>query len=324
MRYVLAVDGGGTKTQFALYDIRTESLDIQFFGPTNHELLPGGLPQMREDLQAITRQMLGQRGLTPADLRHSVWGLAGLDTKSQYHIIHGFIQEMGFEGFSLCNDCDLGIKAALPEGYGICLVNGTGFNVVGINEKGARYQIGAHFALTGDFGGGQTLGQLAIAHTYMNLFRHRRETILTKTVLDLYQVTSRHDFLDRVTSWESSGKLPIPGAAKCIFDAAKQGDEEAVAILEKMALEYALSVKSLLEELPFADSVIHAVLIGSLFTKGWSDVHLRMLDHLTIHIPEKEFALHILERPPVVGALAWALSESGVPDPWAKAMACFK
>ena len=323
MRYFLAVDGGGTKTQFALYDMQSNTLDLMTFGPSNHELLPGGFTQMRESLHEMTEQMLGKHGLSPADIHHSAWGLAGLDTQSQYHIIHAFIKETGFERFSLCNDTYLGIKATLPEGYGICFVNGTGFNVVGINEQGARYQIGAHFALTGDYGGGLILGQEAVSRTYMNLFRHRRETILTKLVMDKYEVTSRHDFMDRVTDWATRGKLLIPEVAKCIFDAAALGDEEAEAVLTRMSQEGALCVKSLLTEIPFADTKINMVLIGSLFTQTWSDVPVRLQKDLKRTIPEKEFVLHIQKRLPVAGALAWALAEGGVEDYWYRTMACF-
>jgi len=324
MRYFLAVDGGGTKTQMALYDAEANKIiDLMSFGATNHELLSGGFAQMRVDLHEMIRQMLDKHGLSPADIHHSAWGMSGLDTQTQYHIIHGFIKEAGFEHFSLCNDCDLGIKATLPEGYGICLVNGTGFNVVGINEQGARYQIGSLFELTGDYGGGQILGQEAIRLTYMNLFRHRRETILTKLVMDKYEITSRHDFTDRVMEWRDSGKLPVPGLAKCIYDAAALGDEEAEAVLKRMSLEYALCAKSLIEEIPFADDTINAVLIGSLFTKEWSDVPRRLQTDLKRIMPEKEFVMHIQQCLPVAGALAWALSEGGVADPWATAMAAF-
>ncbi|MCL2033147.1 MAG: hypothetical protein FWG94_00285 [Oscillospiraceae bacterium] len=320
----LAVDGGGTKTFFALYNMDTGVIATSFFGATNPELLVGGFEEMRKRLHEMTGKILEKNNLSSADIQYSVWGMSGLDTKSQYEIIHGFIREMGFERFTLCNDCDLGIKAALPGGYGICLVNGTGVNTVGINEQGQRYQIGALFELTGDYGGGMVLGQLAIQTAYMNLFRYRRETILTNMVMNLYEVDSRHDFTDRVMDWRDSKKIAIPHVAKCIFDAANLGDEQAIAILERMSDEYALCVKSLTQELPFADDVLNIVLVGSLFTKGWSSIPLHALEEkLKLYIPEKEFILHILKRPPVVGALAWALEEGGVAEPWEKACKCF-
>ena len=320
----MAVDGGGTKTQFALYDGEKGTVRLTLLGTTSHEQLPGGYTQLGETLKEMAGQVLGKQGLTPADIVQSAWGLAGLDTQSQYKIIHGLIEDAGFERFALCNDSDLGIKAALPQGYGVCLVNGTGFNCVGINERGERYQIGSLFELTGDFGGGLFLGQQAVKTAYMNLFRHRRQSILTEMVLDLYEVSSRHDLLDRVTDWAGTGRLPVPGVAKCVFDAANRGDEEACALLARMGEEYALSVKSLLQELPFADREIDIVLVGSLFTKGWSEIHLRALARcLARSLPEKACTLHILDCPPVVGALAWALAQDGIADPWTKARACF-
>jgi len=323
MEYFLAVDGGGTKTHFALYDARAETVDLIQFGATNHEVLAGGFSEMREHLREMTGRVLKKNDLSCEDIRHSVWGMAGLDTESQHKIIHGFISEMGFERFTLCGDSDLGIKASWPEGYGICLVNGTGVNVVGINERRERYQIGG-IPIMGDFGGSVFMGEQTIKTVYRNLFRHRRETILTKMVMNLYQLDSRHEFTDRVMDWANSKKLPIPNVVKCLFDAAYSGDEEAVALLERMSNEYALNVKTLLEELPFAESSIHIALVGSLFTMGLSEIHLRSLEkNLKLYIPEKEFIMHILKRPPVAGALAWALKEGGIADSWTRAMACF-
>ena len=322
MEYLLAVDGGGTNTNFVLYDTEKKSAELQSFGPSNHEFLVGGYKEMRSTLRDISSQVLKKYALCPADIKHSVWGLAGLDTASQYRIIYGFIRELGFEQFTLCNDSCLGIKAALPGGYGICLVNGTGPNVIGINEKGSSYQMGGQFEITGDFGGGLMLGKEAIKTTFMNLYRYRKETPLSKMVMELYQVASRHDFMDRVTDWADSGKMPLPYVAKCVFDAANLGDEEAVGMLKRMANEYALSVKSLLFELPFAAEKIHIVLAGSLFTKNWSNIHIEALEkRLKEYISEKQFELHILSNPPVLGALSWALEEAGEGEPWEKARA---
>ena len=325
MRYLLAVDGGGTKTFFVLYDMKKETADLMSFGATNHEFLAGGYEEMRRALGDMSSRILKKYGLGQADIKHSVWGMAGLDTSSQHKIIQGFIREHGFGQFTLCNDSYLGIKAALPAGCGICLISGTGPNVVGINEKNSSYQMGGQFEITGDFGGGLMLGNEAIKTTFLNLFRHRRETLLSKILMELYQAPSRHEFMDRVTDGADSGKIPIPSVAKCVFDAANLGDEESVEILERMANAYALSLKDLLAELPFAEEKVNIVLAGSLFTKNWSSIHVRALEaRLKEHVSEKRFELHMLSAPPVLGALAWALEEAGESEPWGKAKAAME
>ena len=322
MDYLLAVDGGGTKTSFVLYNIKNDCAELMSFGASNHEFLAGGYNEMRSTLDDMSSRILKKHGLSRKDIAHSVWGLAGLDTATQYKIIHKFISEFGFKKFTLCNDSYLGIKAGIPQGCGICMISGTGFKVAGINEMKSSYEIGGFFEITGDFGGGLILGKETIKTTYMNLFRHRRQTILSKNIMELYQVQSRHEFMDRVTDWADSGKMPIPSLAKCIFDAANLGDEESIKILERMAHEYALSVKSLLYELPFNEKIINIVLIGSLFTKNWSNIHLQALKaKLKDEIGEKQFELELLSHPPVLGALSWVLEEAGISEPWSKANA---
>ena len=316
MQYVLAVDGGGTKTHCMLYNLERQEADLLHFGATNHEILVGGLEEMRQRLRDMTGQVMTRNNIEVKDIVYSVWGMAGLDTKSQHAIINGFIKELGFKDFTLCNDAYLCIKAGLKTGYGICLLNGTGYNVAGINHEQKVFQVGGQFEITGDFGGGLLLGKEAVKTTFMNLFRYRTETILTRMVMDEYEVTCQYEFMDRVTDWANSGKMPIPHIAKCVFDAANAGDLQAVAMLERMAEEYALSVKTLLEELSFDDEQIEIVLAGSLFTKRWSDIHLSALQcKLKAYIPQKQFALRMLEQPPVIGALSWALEKHSIDHP---------
>ena len=169
MAFILAADGGGTKTNFVLYNTAPAAqIDFMSFGTSSHEFLPGGYDEMRDKLNEMSGEILKKQNITSADIKYSVWGLAGLDTKSQYKTISAFIKGMGFKQFTLCNDSYLGVKAGLEGGSGICLINGTGPNVVGINSKNAMFQMGGQFELTGDFAGGLLLGKEAIKTCFFN------------------------------------------------------------------------------------------------------------------------------------------------------------
>ena len=41
--FALGVDGGGTNTQCALFDLEGNLIDVLDWGPTNHEVLAGDL-----------------------------------------------------------------------------------------------------------------------------------------------------------------------------------------------------------------------------------------------------------------------------------------
>ena len=308
MSYVFAVDGGGTKTHALLCDLTGRDVFLETIDGTNHEYLAGGFDEVRRRLDALIRK-IERRGCV---ITHSVWGMAGLDTLVQHKILSGILKEIGARDFTLANDSYLGIKAGTERGYGICLINGTGSNTVWMNHLGECFQLGGQLLLTGDFGGGQTIGTAAVGMVYRNLFSHRLDTPLNKIMLDFYGITSKYDLMEYVMEGEHSGSVPVPRLAKLVFDAANIGDPQAVELLRRMGHSYALSIKSLLEELIYPDEEIEVVLAGSLFTKGWSGIHIRaMREWLCENAPERRFHFITLKKPPVIGALSWALENAG-------------
>ena len=309
MNYVLAVDGGGTKTHALLCDLTGRDAFLETFDGTNHEYLAGGFDEVRRRLDLLFRKMAksGEVAIT-----HSVWGMAGLDTMVQHRILSDILKDIGVRDFTLANDSYLGIKAGTKRGYGICLINGTGSNTVGMNHLGECFQLGGQLLLTGDFGGGRIIGTAAVGMVYRNLFSHHFDTPLNNIMLDFYGITSKYDLMEHVMEGEHSGSVPISRLAKLVFDAANIGDPQAAGLLRRMAHSYALSIKSLLEELAYPDEEIEIVLVGSLFTKGWSDIHIRaMSEWLFENMPERQFNFIMLEKPPVIGALLWALENTG-------------
>jgi len=312
MDYVLAVDGGGTKTHALLYNIVDKTVLLTDGGATNHEYLKGGFPELCQRLCLMVDDIKRQGNVRTEDIAHSVWGMAGLDTASQRDVIAGFIGDLGFSDFTLCNDTCLAIKAGTKRGYGICLLGGTGPNTVGLNHKNQVFQIAGQLEITGDFGGGMMIGTAAVRTVYRNLFRYHKETILNNLLLDLYGISSKYELMDKVMMNNESGNIPIPSLAKLVFDAANMGDQQSLGMLERMSREYALNTKSLIEELDFPkDEAIEIVLAGSLFTKGWSDIHIKSLRKWLDRVMERSFDLITLKEPPIMGALAWALNNIG-------------
>ena len=325
MSYVLAVDGGGTKTHAILYNTLDQSAFLTDGGATNHEYLKGGFSEVRQKLELMTNDIILEGKICIEDISNSVWGISGLDTSSQHNIIKGFISELGFSSFTLCNDSCLAIKAGTKHGYGICLVSGTGPNTVGLNHKNKIFQIAGQLELTGDFGGGMMIGKAAVRTVYQNLFRYHKDTILMKLFFDLYGISSKYEFMDKVMENSENGNIPIPQLAKLVFDAANLGDEESIKMLEIMGREYALNTKSLVEELDFPENEdLEIVLVGSLFTKGWSTIHIESLSNWLNRILKRPYKLITLKDPPVMGALAWALNNLGYDNPLETAHKCIQ
>ena len=83
-KFVLGVDGGGTKTHCALFDIYGNKIDLVNWEPTNYECMQGGFSELKEELEEMTAYILDRNSLRTDDLTKSVFGLGGVDTVFQH------------------------------------------------------------------------------------------------------------------------------------------------------------------------------------------------------------------------------------------------
>jgi N-acetylglucosamine kinase-like BadF-type ATPase len=312
-QYVIGVDGGGSKTHCALFDIEGNKIDLITWGPTNHEVFKGGFSDMRVEVSNMLSTILDKNNISKEDIVSYAFGLAGVDTKAQHKIISGILEELGCKNFTLCNDAYLGVKAGCKSGVGICAINGTGCTVVGIDSQGGMLQVGGQGTLTGDAGGGGYLGGKALGAVYNSLFKTDIETIMTDVMFSMLRITSKDDYIETLTEKVECGEIKIKHLGKIVFDAANKRDAAALNILKEMGHEYAKSINGAIVNLNFHEAaVIEVVLAGSVFVKGQNPAAIEALKEEVIgENPVREINFKILEEPPVMGAVLWALENSG-------------
>lgn len=122
----LGVDGGGTKTRFALIDGNGEVLAQAQHGTTYYPQV--GWEGVRGILTQGVQQMLDQAGLSPSTLRFAFFGLPayGEDSRAtaRLHAIPGEI--LGHARYACDNDMVCGWAGSLACSDGINIVAGTG------------------------------------------------------------------------------------------------------------------------------------------------------------------------------------------------------
>jgi N-acetylglucosamine kinase-like BadF-type ATPase len=170
-KYVIGVDGGGTKTHYALFGSQGKFINFIQGGPANHEVYPDGYKGASKEIKSSVLKLLQQRRLKPEDISYSIFGLAGVDTKRQQKELSKIIRETGIRNFKVFNDAFLGIKAGSGKGYGICSVNGTGTCCVGIDKNGEWLQIGGTGWAFGDEAGAGYIGSAVIRKVYDSVYR---------------------------------------------------------------------------------------------------------------------------------------------------------
>jgi len=310
-KYVMGIDGGGTKTHCMLFDIEGRFVDFLKRGTFGYEYLSQGYLSLEVKMNEIINKMLERNSISKKNIVSCIIGLSGIDTNYQKKCIAKIIDRIGFTRYILCNDAYLGIKAMSDKGFGICAVNGTGYSVVGIDPGGNTFQIGGSYELSGDFGGGRVMGKVVAAKTYESLYKIKRETILQKMMFDLLEISDKHDYLDALIKKTENGEILIKDLVKPVFSAADHGDSLALEILSDMGQDYGHAINAIIHELDYKDCYeIPIVLAGSLFTKGSNKSAIEKLARIVKNANAgKQIEISILNLQPICGAITWALND---------------
>ncbi|MEA5013399.1 MAG: BadF/BadG/BcrA/BcrD ATPase family protein [Candidatus Limiplasma sp.] len=307
--FVMGLDGGSSKSHLALFDISGTRIDFVSWGPLNHEVMDGGFEQLERELHELIRLALDRNGLRLEDLRRGVFGMSGVDTKKQQSKIHGIYQRLSIADPLVVNDAFLPIKAVSPTGYGIGAINGSGCTVAGLGLEGRMLQIGGCGGLTGDLGGGSQLGETVARTVYESIFKGGAPTMLSPMLRERLGVQRDEDFLDMLVERLDSGDVTLSDLNQMLFEAANQRDEVALRLLRETGEDSARAIGGLLQRLPFPkDGPVDVALAGSVYVKGSNPALVNALkDKATLLAKGRALRFTVTDRPPVMGAIVWAL-----------------
>ena len=101
------MDGGSTKTNYALFDSQGKFVNFIQGGPVNHEAYHNGYEGARQEIIRSIFKLLQQNSLKPEDVNYAIFGLAGVDTKKQQKELSKIICEIGIRNFKVFNDAFL-------------------------------------------------------------------------------------------------------------------------------------------------------------------------------------------------------------------------
>lgn len=316
VRYVLGVDGGNSKTDYLLYDMDGSLIQHLRAGTCSHEAL--GMAGAHREMDARIGALLHAAGVPREAVVSAAFGLAGIDQPVQQRDLEAIVREMGFSRSVAVNDSFLGIKAGSEKGYGVCSINGTGTAAGGIDAQGSRIQVGGYgAAISGDEAGGSYLAARTIRAAYDAIFRFGEDTSLRGEIVRLFGCKKETDLHEAVSTGFMYGDAVTPlMVLQRLFAASENGDATAGQLVRQTADALARSAAGCAVRLRF-EGAIPVVLIGSVWTKGR---HQPMIDHfkaMFTHYAQQPCALHILEVPPAVGSILWALelAEGHVPTP---------
>lgn len=302
LQFLLAVDGGGTKTDAVCAHLDGSVVSEGHAGPTNLTTTSVGAASfnLREALRQATVGIPDQ-----AEYVRLVIGLAGVDSDSDRdHALSVFqpaLADYRLPKIELFNDAYIALAGATSNPNAIVLLAGTGSNCFARRADGQTAKTGGMDYLLTDQGSGYAIGRRVLREAVKSYDGRVPKTSLEQLVCDQFQLTSIADIKQAVYDPPLS-KIQVADLAKLCALAADQGDEVANRILTDAVEDLWLHVPAVIRRLEMESTPLDLVLAGSIYTIP------KMLDGITKLAQESGWQINIVrsDQAPVYGALALA------------------
>ncbi len=311
MKYYIGVDGGGTKTAFALFDESKNIVEQYETEGSNHENMEGSFPQAAGIIAGGVKGLVAKAGITLDEVDGILMGLAGIDHPYQHDAMVEELDKLGITGCRIYNDGFIVIKAGVGAGCGIGYNCGTGTCCNSLDSDGNMLQIGGFDVLSGDKGNGHWVGSQAFRIMYDEICLGKGKSMITELMKEKAGICDRATLLDSIAVLESEdeGEAFLRKLIVSFFEAANNDDEAALLVIEEMAQRGADYICGHVKAMNFDCEVINVVLSGSIHTKLPSQKYTDRMAELVAERTGRKFNFIKLQCAPVTGCVNWLLED---------------
>lgn len=251
-RYYLGIDGGGTKTAFALADSDGNVLYKTTLGGSNPVDI--GIERTCEILADGIETVCAS---IPYSKIHVFAGISGGITGDYKVRIRTFLENYGFASADNGSDAENAVALALGRGEGTAVIMGTG-SIAFSRHNGRLIRNGGYGYLFDDGGSGFAIGRDAIIAA-LNFEEGRGEkTVLLKK---LKESLGYDKLIDSLGTLYKGGKRTTASFVPIVFSAFKEGDGVAARIIDQNMC----AIARLIENAPSdAEGKVRVVLVGGI------------------------------------------------------------
>src|SRR5579859_111601 len=326
MTFLLGIDGGNSKTLAVLADETGWIHGIGRSGGSNHQSSQG----LKHAMAQV--RLAAERALQSADIGDvppevAFCCMAGADLPEDFGLLLPALQDLCLAANTgLDNDTVAALRSATDAPNAVVVVWGSGTNAMGRNAAGACIRLPGLGWISGDWGGGATLTQEAIALVARAHDGRGEATMLTPLVLAALDVPDADEMIRKLYFTQAATLDSGDGAVSLddredenvstihltplIFQAAHAGDPVACNLVTRSGLEVATTAVALLRRLELLDRPADVVLAGSVF-KGEGSILLDTVrTQLALSAPRCRIVVPVVE--PAIGALYCAMDRLGI------------
>lgn len=310
MTYYIGVDGGGTKTAYALFDEEKNVIAEVKTEGSNHENLEGSFDEAADIIWNGICDLLKKADVSLDSVGFTLMGLAGIDHPYQHDEMCSRMRNRGLENFEIFNDGFIVVKAGASGKAAIGYNCGTGTCCNAIDLDGKMVQLGGFGEFSDDKGNGTWVATKAFKLIYDDIVLGLEKTSMTQMFKDEFKVEDKDSFLATLAMAESEdrGRF-IMRLIDFFFEASKMNDKPVLAAIDEMSERGADYIVSHLNSLNFGDGEVEIVLSGSIHTKLPNEVYLDCLKKKIGERSEKKVKYIKLTQAPVTGCVNWIFQE---------------
>ncbi|MEH2069151.1 MAG: N-acetylglucosamine kinase [Nostoc sp.] len=284
MRYVLGIDGGGSKTVCVLMDDSRQVVGCGEAGASNYQTM--GIEATLKSIQSAIFNAVNQVALIPntITIKGICLGLAGVGRLSDIEVVKNLVQELQNSklpiawalqpaNIVICNDALIALVGGIGDDVGIVVAVGTGSIVFGRNHQGSTKRVGGWGYILGDEGSAYKIAVAGMNAALKSYDGREMPTSLVEAFKQHLGLNNIEDLIEVIyrRKWEVK---QIAALAPIVDLAAASGDEVANNIIDDAVKELVKATSTVINTIFSRDSVLEVVTAGSVW-RGRSKIHQR-------------------------------------------------
>ncbi|HUY79675.1 MAG TPA: BadF/BadG/BcrA/BcrD ATPase family protein [Ktedonobacterales bacterium] len=263
MRYVVGVDGGGTKTTAAVVGDDLGVIGVNVAGPANSR--SAGKEAASANIALAITGALRIAEVSLAQVAGVCLSIAGFDTDLDLPVLQRAIVQLNYQGVAIFENDVVGAWAGVTAGEpGVAVIAGTGATALGMNTHGDLWRVDGWDYILGDRGSGYQIGLLGIQSAMAMLDGRQPPTLLVRKLGVAFGVADAEE-MRRLTDSGPFGKFQISTFARYVAEAADEGDPFAQDLLTQAGRDLGASAVAAIRELDMGADEFPIGTVGSMF-----------------------------------------------------------
>jgi len=306
--YVLAIDGGGTKTTAIICDEKGQcfaQIDTTRSNPTAMDQ-----PYFEATIHSIMQSLQQQNPQIVAEVTSCFAGMAGVMELQAESMVESILRQYVCDSATIKvdNDALIALYAGTLGKAGIVQIAGTGAITMGYDKQQHYHRVGGWGYLFDDEGSGYDLGVQLLKAVLQSYDGRAPRTILTEAVMKHFSVDDVPQLIACVYGEEHPRTVIAPLSAY-IVAAADDGDLVAKRIIEEACQNYFKAIKACYLRMAWGQEEVPVVLCGGVFTNENYFVPRLQAMAMEQTLP---FRFKTPALPPIGGAVIAALQQINV------------